>query len=257
MTNRVKFDINTDDAHVDDLVARVRLKSFFKAEQKRRLEYDKDVAKRVNRGGNWLHSTWRNEHWLLSTMQVMARAFDLELGFEPKMPHSVWLKLDKSELWQLSQVFAANPDAEKRDEAARIDLCVLGGKIRNAMGIEDYAFAKKLNTDRSKLLDWEQGGRPHYTVTAVQRHFRLLGAPLRLHLINPAAAAAGSEEATFDLPACKEEAGRATAWLLTNSVNIVEDGDEVLVFNGLRDNEMVRFPAAVWHEWVTSGSGRA
>jgi len=241
---RTNFEIHIEDIHIDDLIARVRMKSFFRSEQKRRLEYDRDVAARVGRGGNWVHSTWRNEYSLLGTMQLMAYAFDYELRFEPKMTHDVWLKVDKTQFWQISAVLAANPDVEKRNEAARMDLCVMAGQIRKAAGIEDLALAKRLNTDRSKLLDWEEGNRPNYTVTQVQRHFRMLGAPLTLS-VSPL-----GDGPDFEFPACKEEGPLAAAWLMRNDVNMVEVGGDMVIFNALRPAEVVRFPIAVWNEWV-------
>lgn len=248
---RTVFEINMDDLHIDDLIARIRIKSFFKAEQKRRLEYDRDVAKRVERGPNWVHSTWRNEHWQLSTMQLMARAFDYELGFEPMIPHGLWLKIDKAGLWQLSEVYASNPDADQRAEAARMDLCVYAGKIREALGIGATEFAKKLGTDTSKLIDWEKGNRPHYVLTAAQRHFRQLGAPLRFFLTGNVAI--DGKKIAFDFPPCKEENSAAAGWLTRNTVHVEEGEDETVIFNALRPTEVVRFPAAVWREWIANG----
>lgn len=251
---RTKFTINTDDLHVDDLIVRTRIKSFFRNEQKRRLEYDKDVAKRVDRGSNWLHSTWRNEHWLLETIQLVARAFDYTLGVEPMMDHGAWLNLDKEGMWRLSDLYANHPSAVQREEALRMDLCNLAGKIREARGIAPVDFAQKLGTDTSKLLDWEEGNRPHYTMTSVQRHFRMLGAPLRFYLTGDLVASVDGADAKlgFEFPPCKEEGPVAAAWLMRNEVNIVETGDEVMIFNSLRPDEVVRFPAAAWRDWVSA-----
>lgn len=246
MATRTSFVINNDDIHLDDHIARIRLKAFFQAEQKRNMEYDRDVAKRVGRGNNWVHSTWRQEQWLLETMQLMARAFNYELTFRPEMAHDVWLRMDKVGMWHLSELYATNPDTSQRDEAARIDLCRIAGKIREAQGIEPVDFAKRIGTDTSKLLDWEDGNRPHYTMTFVQRHFRFLGAPLKFFLSGTLDGAVGS----FELPVCKEEGPAAAAWLMRNEVNVVESNDEVMIFNSMRPQEVVRFPLAAWQGWI-------
>lgn len=250
---RTVFDINTEDAHVDDLIQRVRIKSFFRAEQKRRLDYDGDVGARVGRGRNWYGSALRNEQWLMGTIQLMARAFDFELGVEPLMSPSEWLKIDKSSLWQLSAIYAGNPKFEERDEALRRDLCDLAGKIREAQGIPASVFAKRVNTDASKLVDWEEGNRPHYTMTTVQRHFRILGAPLRFNLKN--AFSIDGKVVAVEFPECREELPLATAWLMRNSVTLLEQDQEIIISNGLRPEETVRFPLTVWQKWVRDGGG--
>lgn len=238
MTTNSKINRNLDDLHVDDYLNRMRLRDWFEEERDRQGIGNKELATRLNHNTGWAYGIITGGGmWRAASMQRMARALGYTLHFNVDTFGVTPALKDQP---SLSDLYAGNPDPEKREEAARMDLGNLGQRLREAKKISSAVLGRMLNQEGESVRAFESGDKPYYLIVTAQRFFRALGGELKFAL-------EAADGTTFEAPV-----GR---WPSNNGseVNIVEMEDRTLVWNTKSPETVVSFPRSAWKEWISNG----
>lgn len=239
---RVVVNKNREDIHVDDKINRVRLIRYLRDTQDELGISDRDLSARVGHGPNWSASLYRQNSWRMATLQELVRAFGLTLHLEvnskvPPIP---------AEGPTFSELYAANPNPARREEAARIDLMVLFGRLRKALDLSAAEVGRRMGVEGGKVTEWETGETPYFLVVTAQRYFRALGAELTFVLED-------ENGKRFAAPPTMTDTIVAASWeaeRCAETVKVVRSDTLVKVWNSRNPRHVATFPVEVWDAWV-------
>lgn len=229
----VKIDRNMTDLHPDDRLNRRRLQDWMREERDRQGLTDKTVSERVGHNSNWCHDVLKSDTWRVSTLQKMMRA----LGFRLMFNVDIDIVPVPSEAPSMMSVYENHPNPERREEALRIDLGSLAGRLREARGVEPAFLGRALGQNGSQVRTFEAGDKPGFLLLTAQRHFRALGGELKLLLV-------GEDGVPFEAPEGRWPKGSEM------TVRVAEGEGRVLLWNANVPGNVVSFPEAAWRMWL-------
>lgn len=227
---------NTDDLHLGDKLVRLRLRDWMRAQQREQGINDRLLAARVGHNSSWSHGILSTTSWRMATVQKMVRALRFGLTFNVD---TAGVKLPPPEGALLSDIYANNPDPDKREEAGRIDLCGLGRRYREALGLSPAQLGHRLGQEGKSVIAFETGDKPYYLLVTAQRYFRALGGMLVPVLT------------TIDGEPMALPEGEWVSELL-DTVAVTETRDRVLVWNTAKPEAVVSFSAMAWTRWMAA-----
>lgn len=237
MTTKKKINRNLDDLHPDDYLNRQRLRDWMEEERDRQGVTNRELSARLGHNAGWAYGIIRGDGmWRVASMQRLVRALGYTLHFNVTASNII---IPPREDLSVSEI-CAGLDAEKREEAARMDLGDLGRRYREARKISSAVLGRMLNQEGESVRAFESGDKPYYLCVTAQRFFRALGGELKFTI-------EAADGTLFEAPE-----GR---WLSTDGseVNIVEMEDRTLVWNTKSPETVVSFPSHAWKEWIKNG----
>lgn len=216
---------NDNDLHPEDYLNRLRLRDWLKAEMQRQGVGTRELAARVGHNSSWAHGVMQTVKWRGYNIQKMVRALGYRLIFEVDID----VEPAPTFLPSFSAMYANHPDLTQLDEAVRLDLGVLAGRLREALKLTPAAVGRRLRCEGGTVRAFEGGDRPQWLLVTAQRHIRALGGTLRLLILDP-----GTGE-VFEAP---KDTWPSTG---TTDVNVVQSGDRVLVWNAKTPETVASF----------------
>lgn len=229
----VKINRNMDDLHLTDRLNRLRLRDWMRAQRDLQGLNDKQLADRVGHNSNWAHDVLSEDTWRVVTLQKMVRALGHRLVFNVDID-IIPVPL---EVPTMASVYGDNPSMDRREEADRIDLCGLGGRLREARGLEPALLGRSLGQNGNQVRTFESGDKPGYLLLTAQRYFRALGGELKMVLVGP-------DGVPFEVPEGRwPEASDMT-------VRVTEGDGRVLLWNTHTPGSVVSFPEAAWRMFL-------
>lgn len=233
-----KIDRNLGDLHLDDRLNRLRLLDWMRDEQKRQGVHDKALSARVGHNSSWSLGVLRSDTWRAATLQKVVRALGYRLTFNVDIDIVPVPATTPS----MMSVYENHPNPERREEAARIDLCTLGARLREARGMDLMDVGHIVNQTGNQVRTFESGDKPYYMLVTAQRYFRALGGELRMVLI-------GDDGVPFEAPV-----GR---WpdVADTTVRVAEGDGRVLLWNAGSPGIVVSFTETAWRMWLEQQRG--
>lgn len=233
-----KIDRNLGDLHLNDRLNRMRLLDWMREEQKRQGVHDKALSERVGHNSSWSLGVLRSDTWRAATLQKIVRALGYRLTFNVDIDIVPVPATTPS----MSSVYENHANPERREEAARIDLCTLGARLREARGLDSNEVGRIVNQTGAQVRTFESGDKPFYMLVTAQRYFRAIGGELKLGLV-------GDDGVPFEAPV-----GR---WPDTadTTVRIAEGDGRVLLWNAGSPGNVVSFTETAWRMWLEQQRG--
>lgn len=233
-----KVDRNLGDLHLDDRLARLRMKDWLREERDRQGLHDKALSERAGHNSSWSLGLLKSDMWRAATLQKIVRALGYRLTFNVDID----IVPVPSEVPSMMSVYENHPNLERREEASRIDLCTLGARLREARGMDVTAVGRIVGQTGSQVRTFESGDKPFYMLVTAQRYFRAIGGELKLVL-------AGADGVPFEAPVGRwPDSADAT-------VRLAEGDGRVLVWNAHAPGNVVSFPETAWRMWLEQRRG--
>ena len=235
---------NVTDLHIDDQLNRLRLRDWMKEEQQRQGLLDRELAARVGHHSSWAHGAMESTSWRVATLQKMVRALGFTLTFNVKIdvkPEPIAKTPFNPDGLSNVEKYASSTNPERHEEAARVDLCELGERLRVASNLTPAMLGHRLNQEGKSVTAFESGEKPYYLLVTAQRYFRALGGELKLVLVKQEAS---GQQRVFEAPE-----GRWPS-VVGDVVNIVQLADRTMVWNSNSPHIVVSFPALAWKAWL-------
>lgn len=241
------IDRNINDLHIEDQLNRLRIQDWMIEEQKRQGILDRELAERVGHHSSWSSGIMKTSGWRVATLQKMIRALGYELTFNVKIdvdPVPIAPSPMNPEAITYAEKYANSPSVSNREEALRVDLCVLGERLRIASRLTPAMLGHRLNQEGKSVTAFESGEKPYYLLVTAQRYFRALGGELKLVIIKKEE---NGQQRIFEAPDGRWPSD------VQNIVNVVEAKDRTMVWSSSNPDNVISFPAAAWKAWLKSG----
>lgn len=228
-----KINRNTEDLHVNDRLNRMRLLDWMVAERDRQGINDRILAGRVGHNSTWAHGILTSDQWRVATLQKMVRALGYRLTFNVAIDVAPALSTTPT----MADIYASSPLVERREEADRVDLCTLGGRLREALGWPPHALGNLIGQEGKQVITFESGDKSLYLLVSAQRYFRALGGELRMVIVPETGD-------PFEAPVGRWVPVEDTA------VRVSEVDGRVFVWNAGTAGIVASFSAAEWLMWM-------
>lgn len=274
---------NMDDIHPADYNNREALRRWLVAEKHRQCTNDRLVSERVGHQSSWSHGIVNGTSWRAASIQKMVRALGYRLTFNVDPGEGVILP-DADPIWQATfNTYQNSENLDRREEADRIALSLLVGRLRAARGLTAREVGLRLNCEGKTVLAFEAGEKPGYLMVTAQRFFRALDAELKFVIVAPASG--DIPETCFEVPPLDLTPGtidvaignlelnpNLTDWeaaindaatqlvavqslppvsfLPADNVHVVQAGNRVLIWADSSPNSVISLPVAGWHAWL-------
>lgn len=228
---------NIGDLDHEDLLNRLRLQDWLAAEQVRQGLSDKALAAKLGHQSSWTHGVTGSSSWRVATLQRIVHALGYRLTFNVKADNVV---IPPAKII-LADAYVGNPKVERYEEAVRRDLCDLGRRYREALGLAPSVVGHRLNTEGKTVTAFESGEQPYYLLVTAQRFFRALGGELRLVIVKQED---NGQQRVFEAPVGRWPSS------VHNIVNVLQLPNQTLIFNSNAPEIVVSFPADAWKAWL-------
>lgn len=238
MTSTSNIDRNLGDLDLNDRLIRLRMRDWLREERDRQGLHDKSLSERVGHNSSWSLGLLKSDMWRAATLQKIVRALGYRLTFNVDID----IVPVPSGVPSMMSVYENHANPERREEAARIDLCTLGARLRQARGIDETVLGRRVGQTGTQVRTFESGDKPYYMLVTAQRYFRALGGELRLVIV-------GDDGIPFEAPPGRWPDAADT------TVRVAEGDGRVLLWNTHTPGNVVSFPETAWRMWLEQQRG--